>query len=303
MKPRALHLCVFLACLGALGFEMVHIRVFAYSLPPILAYAGISMAMTGIGLGAMVLFFRRTLLKKNFAWTCAALLALQALAMVLAFVVFSRESWSIILDIQNHMGRLIFFIILPCTLPYVFFGLFLGLVFSQETIFVGRVYFYNLAGSGLGCILIVLLLRPLGAERLILVAAMLSALAGLAAAFSTQRAMAFLCLGLVLAASAAFPAAARMFAFSPDPVDAVGYGLRFAREAGAASPAREFSEWNMVGRVEVWNAKTEKLKIPETLDLRILSVDSGATTQLVQNPGKEKWGRALFEETVYAMQT
>jgi len=301
MKTKAIYFSVFTACLSALCYEMIHIRVFSYSLPPVLAYAGISIAMTGIGIGTVLLFFRPAALNRDLTRTITALLVLQSLTMVLAFVIFSRASWQTILDIQNNIISLIFKILLPCTLPYIFFGLFLGLIFSQEQLPIGRIYFFNLSGSGVGCILIVLLLLPLGGEKLVVLTALLAAIAGLTMSFHAGKALMALCLALILAEASSFAFAENLFPFSPDPIDAVGYGLRFAEKDGAPKPVKEFSEWNIVGKVEIWNSKVERLKVPETLDLRILSVDSGATTQLIEHPRKKEWGKALFEETAYGM--
>jgi hypothetical protein len=289
------------ASCAILLYEMVHVRVYSYSLPPILAYAAISISMMGFGAGAALasLLDRRCgdRLRGNL-WLFPAG---QAILMLLAFLIFSRSSWNVVLASESSYFPLVMEILLPCTLPYLLMGLYLAVIFSSRTESTGTLYFWNLLGSGAGCLSFVLLIRIAGAEKLVVISGLLSAAAALLQGLGRKMTAPASSLALIVCLLAALPFAAALLPFAPDPVDAVGYGLRLSAQDGLPEPAREFDEWNIVGRVEVWNGKTARVRAPETLDLRILSVDSGATTQLLESPGREGWGKDLFEQTVYGI--
>jgi SAM-dependent methyltransferase len=294
-------LSLFLSSVAVLLFEMIQIRVFSYSLTPILAYTAISLSMTGFGIGAMLLSLVPSLGQADVRRSLGLLALLQSVAMVLSCALLARVSWGVIASFEGGVLPLLFEVLLPSTVPYFFTGLFLAIVFRSAAESVGKVYFWNLLGSGLGCIVIVLALVPLGGEAIIMVSAALSALAALVLVVPSHRALAAASgavLALELAATAFAPA---LFPFAPDPLDTVGYGIRNAQAAGAEVPRREWSEWNVVGRVEVWGARSEKVRIPETLDVRVLAVDAGGTTQLIADGGKEGWGDELFGKSLYGV--
>ncbi len=301
MYRRNVLVSFFIASASVLLFEMVQIRVFAYSLTPILAFAGISLAMTGFGIGAMVLSLFPSMGRRDTRWTLSILGILQSTAMVLSLVLLARSSWQVILGFQDSVFPLLLKILIPSTVPYFFMGLFLAILFSAAKAAVGKLYFANLFGSGIGCLLIVVLLTPLGAEKLILVAAILSTIASALLAMPQHKKLTAIAALLIAIEAGAMGFAEEIFPFAPDPLDAVGYNIRAAHYNKEPPPESEFSEWNIVGKVDVWNLKVERVSVPEKLDLRILAVDSGATTQLIEGPDIEGWGKDLFTDTVYGI--
>lgn len=294
---------VFLASVAVLLFEMAQIRAFSYSLPPSLAYIGISLAMTGFGIGAMMLSLMPSLATAQSRRTLSLLVILQAVFMIASSSIFARVSWNCILNLNEGVLPLILKILMPCTLPYFFGGLFLAIIFSSVTHCIGKVYFWNLLGSGVGAVLITLLLTPFGAEKVIGVAAVLSVVSGLLLAIPAHRITAGGAIALLIALFLVFPHLEIVFPFKPDPKDATGfYMLTKSRDRGEGSKIeREFSEWNLVGRIDVWKQEGKSLSTPEETDYRLLTVDSGSSTVLICDPGKDEWGKELFEETVYGL--
>jgi spermidine synthase len=294
---------VFLCSLAVLLFEMAQIRTFSYSLPAILSYIGISLAMTGFGIGAMLLSLMPSLSATQPHRNLSLLAILQAISMLASSAIFARVSWDCILDINKGLLPLILKILLPCTLPYLFGGLFLAIVFSSTTRNIGKVYFYNLIGSGVGAVLITLLLAPLGAEKVIGTAAVLSAVSALLLAIPAHRIMAGGAAALIIGLVALFPYLDSFFPFKPRPTDATGYYmLKASQNKGTGGKiTREFSKWDIVARIDVWKQEGEPLTVPEKTDYRLLTVDSGAATVLIGDPGKAGWGKELFEETFYGL--
>jgi SAM-dependent methyltransferase len=295
-----LHLGVFLCSVAVLLFQMTQIRYFGFSLPPILAYAGISLAMTGFGIGAMLLSIRPGLVDRDPGVTLPATALLFCGSAVLSAVSFATSSWNAVLGLENGNPVLIVLgVLLPGILPYFFGGLFTAIVFSRARELVGRVYFWNLLGAGLGAMLITLLLRPLGAERVILVAAILGAVSALLIALPKSKALGGLSVAVIVVSMALLPVADKVFQFAPDPVDAVGHPLLMAQSGKGPQLVNHHSEWNIVARIDAWEHVGAKFKVPEPIDFRVLTVDSGAVTVFLGDPGRPKWGGDLFGKTLY----
>jgi spermidine synthase len=221
--------------------------------------------------------------------------------MLLSCLLFARISSPVAASFQDRVPALVAGILAPQALPHLCAGLFVALLFSTARAGVGRLYFWNLLGSAAGCLALVLLLAPLGGERVVLLAALLAASGAVLLAGGARRRLLLAAGALGLLEACAFLGAEALLPFRPDPIDTIGFDLRAAREAGRPEPAREYSRWDVVGRVEVWRDPGAVVRVPEPLDFRVLAVDSGGTTQLLRDGGREGWGRELFEETVYGV--
>lgn len=287
---------------AVLLYEMAQVRAFAYSLPPLLAYTGISLGMAGFGIGAMILSLAPALCRANPRRSLALLAVLEAVAMVGANALFARVSWDVVLAGGDGIIALVLEILLPCTAPYVLAGLFFAVVFSAGAERIGRIYFFNMAGSGLGAVLIVLLIGPLGAQRVILLSALAAALGGALLAAPGSRAVALTGASLAVAASALLPVAPGLLPFTVDPRDAIGLGMLDAARDKQPQWTREFDEWNLVARIEVWDQPGKaRLRTPETADYKVVAVDAGATTLLIEDQGRRGWGKGLFEDSIYGL--
>ncbi len=295
-------LAVFLGAFSVLLFEMCQIRAFAFSMPPILAYSGISLAMTGFGIGAMLLSLKPHLFVSN-PWERLGYLALlQAVSMLLASFIFSASSWDAVLGLKEGGFILaVIGVVIPGTLPYFFNGLFLAAIFGVLRDSIGKLYFFNLAGSALGAVGIVLLLSPVGVERLISISAALACVAAaLLGLQATRRLKIASIIGLVACLSL-IPLSDSLFVFEPDPTDSIGRPLSEARDGSGPAVSNEFSDWNIVARIDIWNTEGMKAHLPEEVELRVLTVDAGAVTLMMGDLGKPGWGRDLFEQTLYGM--
>ena len=292
---------VFLTSLAILLFEMAQIRVFSFSLPAILSYMGISLAMLGFGIGAMLLSMMPGIVGNKPGMTLTVLIILQSLSMVVSSILFATFAWDAVVNMHRGYLLLIMKILLPCTMPYFFAGLFIAIVFSSAKERIGKLYFWNLLGAGLGAVLITLILRPLGAEQVICAAAMLTLVAGLLIAWPSHRVLSGVTTAMLIALAFMFPSSKSLMKFTPRPDDGTGYyQLLAAKEKGMGGEiTNEFSEWNIVGRIDIWKQAGNKLNVPEETDYRLLTVDSGAATVMVADPGTESWGGELFKETCY----
>jgi spermidine synthase len=291
---------VVLVSLATLLYELTQIRVFAYCLHPVVAFSAIALAMLGFGLGATLLALKPSWsegdLRRRLGGLCAAL----GLSIVAVNLAFASSSTGIIepgsLEVDYLFTALA---MLPSILPYFLAGLVTALILGDQVAKIGRIYFWNLLGSAAGCVLMIVLLRPLGAERLLLVAAALAGIGGLVLAWRSSRIVRLTCLGVGAAALISIPFAETVFPLMPD---VTGYNAMFERlelKQGYQPPVRELSEWDPVGRLEVLNHERTTVRVPEEVGYRVLTVDGGAMTLLLEGQDRPGWGEGLFRDSIY----
>ncbi len=283
-----------------LTYEVIQTRVFSYSLHPVIAYTAIAIAMLGFGLGATVLSVGRTKVKEPpfvlLGWLSVGLAA----SIVLVNAWFSRVSINIIeggtfnISVWWSAAAL-----LPCILPYFVSGLITAIILEAGMERIGRVYFYNLAGSAMGCIVSIPLLRPLGAERIMLLAAVAAGLAGVLFAYREKGLARWTGGAVALAVGAMVPFAPAILPFEPDANEAVMRLIRMDEAMGRPEPTLEFTQWDPLGRIDVIRHGRSKIFVEEATGYRSVTIDGGAMTLLVEDPGKPRWGKALFEDSIY----
>jgi spermidine synthase len=295
-------LSLFLVSLSILGLEILHIRIFGYALAPILSYCAISFAMLGFAGGAAVLSLWPGILKRDAPRTLSTLAVLLGLSIL-------ASAWLLVL-IPETAGEFkqpdfsmnVLALLAPSVVPYLLAGLMVTIVFSTLASDSGQVYFVNLVGSAAGCLLPMLLLRTVGVEvllGLVVVGALASAIP--LAGSCTRPARAAIVLLAAAAACVLVPLSGRVFAFKPDPSDQISVLSRAMERAGRPVPVAEFAQWDPVGKIEVYRVPGGKVKVPEEADYRIITVDSGASTLLLNPPRTARWGKELFEQSLYGI--
>ena len=136
-----------------LAYEVVQIRVFAYSLNPSFVYANIAIAMLGFGVAATVLCLSPKLRALPLPTLFAACGIGFGVAAFLANAVFARASHLLHFEasVVATFGGATLVVVLLTMLPFVFGGLAVAAILARNTKHVGRWYALNLAGSGFGC--------------------------------------------------------------------------------------------------------------------------------------------------------
>ncbi|HUT78782.1 MAG TPA: hypothetical protein VM285_13890, partial [Polyangia bacterium] len=290
---------------AVLLYELAQIRVFAYVLHPVVALSAIALAMLGFGLGATMVALRPELAQGDLNGRLARLCGALAAAAVLANVLFALTAHRIVTPgTFEARPLLVAAVFLPAVVPYALAGLATALILDAHLERIGRFYFANLAGSAAGAAAMIPLLGPLGAERLMILAAVLAAAAGVILALGSaesgrKRRVAGLA-GLAACLAALLPVAGSIMPLRPD---VTKYNTLFENwevRQGNAPPVREHREWDPVGRLEVLRHSRPHVLVPEPVGYRVITVDGGAMTLMLENPGTPGWGAALFRDSIYA---
>jgi len=166
---------VFCIALASLLLELVLIRIFDVLWYPNMAYMVITLAVFSFGLAGVYLSIK-PIKDKNKLWFWLSLLT-AAMALLTLFIVPAIDRLPF--DYQQltdestafDAGRNFFLIYLVICAPFFLAGLVLSTVFMHFAQQIRELYFWDLIGAALGCLLLVPLLPMLGTVGIVFVVA------------------------------------------------------------------------------------------------------------------------------------
>ncbi len=167
-----------LAAMATLMLELTFTRVFSVTMWYHFAFMAISLALFGLGAGAIYLY----LWPERFP---AEKLESQSSRWMLLFAASLPVIFAAIIRIPFDGGiswqsfRQLTYIYILAAIPFLLGGMAISLAFRHRSQVISRVYFYDLVGAGLGCALTLVLLTFVPAPQGIVVIAGMGALAGL----------------------------------------------------------------------------------------------------------------------------
>ena len=197
---------------GTLALEIVMTRIFSVTMGYHFAFLAISLALMGSATAGVFLYWRPGLLQPGRAQPAIARLTLLlALSAPASLALYLQIPFAPTLADGNWLQPLEFFwlavIFLDLAIPFFFSGLVLTLALTAWALDAGRVYWADLSGAAVGCLLSIAVLELLGGAGAVLAIAGVLALASLAllfdgAAGQRHRRLAFGGMALVLLLSA-----------------------------------------------------------------------------------------------------
>lgn len=149
-----------LTSVAVIAFQLVIMQILSISQWHHFAYMVISMAMLGFGAAGTVLAIFRNWFTRHYEILLPLLYLLTGISMsatVWISGLFGDFDAFLLFFERAQIGLLIFTYLAYC-LPFFFGGLAITLVFYQEVYRIGPLYFANMIGSGIGAILIIVLL-------------------------------------------------------------------------------------------------------------------------------------------------
>ncbi len=224
---RDVEVGIFLVGLLCLMVELLHTRMLAFFLGSISNFLAIPVALFGLALGSLLVQGEgKTDARRLIALLQALVLPVLAAAFVGFFVVANAFFSDIHVSLENPYGdaaRLLVYsgLFLP---GYAIFGALLARYFAMGSSSIGRLYFFDLAGAALGCLLAPLVLAWAGLAPAIMTV-LLGALVLLAATRLARRPLALAVGALGVCALALLAHQGRVFKERPDVVRLSRYVL------------------------------------------------------------------------------
>jgi len=186
VSSRIATFAVALMSFSALLLELGLTRLFSVVLFYHFAFLAISIALLGLGAGAVFAYLRRSWLERwSIAELGAALCTANAAVIVAVLEVVLHSSVALHLDWSNFRHLTVLY--LASAVPFFVTGLLFSIVFARHPTRITQLYGADLLGGALACLALVPLLNFLGAPNTILLAAVAVALAGVAWTSSPMR--------------------------------------------------------------------------------------------------------------------
>ncbi|GAB4536932.1 MAG: hypothetical protein Kow0063_23040 [Anaerolineae bacterium] len=183
-----LYLGVFTTSMAVLTLEIALTRIFSVSLWYHLAFMVISTALLGFGASGTLLTLRRDLIEKRLERNLTRFAGLTAIAIVISFAIMTRVPLDPLAPLaegltageRTRQTMLLITLLLVdyvlVVIPFFFAGLSLGGAFSAFAKRISSLYFADLIGAGIGCLVVIGGLWLLPGQGVVLFAAGLAAL-------------------------------------------------------------------------------------------------------------------------------
>ncbi len=164
---------IFFLSFSVLAFETGITRILSVVLYYHLAFMVISLAMLGLGIGGVYIYFSNKL-KERADFFVSLFTLFFAISIILILILTLSFPFKPSVSIETFSD--LWFLYFLFALPFFFAGLSLALVFFRASKKIGKIYFFNLIGSGIGALLVVPSLSIFDAPTLIILIAFLASL-------------------------------------------------------------------------------------------------------------------------------
>lgn len=239
---------LFVTALATLLLELSLIRIFDVIWYPNMAYMVITLAMFCFGLAGVYSAIRPFENVANINRVLATLTGLLGCTALCILPALNLLPFDFSVIFTSPLKGIPFFLCMyfSLALPFFFSGLIFTLVFSTYSDKIQKLYFWDLFGAALGCIVIVPLLPPIGPGGILFLICGMGFLAS--ALFSNKSSWSTAALVVAIAISAV-PFFRDGYVEFVDHIDK--RGVKSAKEAGKV----EVSHWDPVSKIDVFDVQ------------------------------------------------
>jgi len=291
---RRIYAGVFLISVSALTLEITLTRIISVKLYYHFSYLIISMALLGYGAAGAHLAVSKRFREESGELPFSGYAALFSFTALVSPLIAGRipfQAFPLVLTHPTQLLPLILYYIL-LFLPFYFSGMVIAMALKQYRQELNRLYFFDLAGAGLGCMLVVFAIGSLGGPGTLALVSALSAIASLILLSGTSRKLKVIRWGLLCGALLLMGI---FVVFSPDVIK-TSKGEMFvplSARSQEASLKYDFTRWGALTRVDV----TEEITNPPLIamvgpkqhwklyKIRVILQDLQALTPMYRSSG------------------
>jgi spermidine synthase len=141
---------------GAIGYQLLLMRVLSIVQWHHFAYMIISLALLGYGASGTFIALFKSRLESRFEAAFAASALLFSITMVVCFALGQRVPFNALEVVwDSRQFLLLGLIYLVFFVPFFFAATCIGLAFTHRHAYISRIYFFDLLGAGLGAVLVI----------------------------------------------------------------------------------------------------------------------------------------------------
>lgn len=237
---------VFLVSAALLLLEISLTKIFSVVLWYHFGFLAISVSLLGFSLAGVYLAFSPNLLTRSPSTVLWRGALLSAVAVVVAFLLVTHSQFDTHAIVREKGEVFLLVLFLELMAPFFCFGVCISAAVTLHRDDIARLYFANLFGSGVGCLLAIWSLDHMTGQQAVLVAATLAA-AG-SACFAIRVS--------VWRVAAAVALAGGIAALAPEPVSEALFKLLPPRSKplyGVPPASIEYSNWSSLSKVDIFD--------------------------------------------------
>ncbi|MEO8447204.1 MAG: hypothetical protein ABI528_06890 [bacterium] len=179
---------IFLIALSTLLLEFTLTRILSVSLWYHFAFMVISVALLGFGISGVVLSLNKKLNSSEPDKILTILSMCYGISVILSFIVSNKipfDPFSLLTEPIQFLYLPLYYILI--TLPFFFAGLIISILLSRFKNEVSKLYFFDLIGAGLACLIFVLLMPAFGGNGVIVFVAAFGFIAAIVFGFEKYK--------------------------------------------------------------------------------------------------------------------
>ena len=173
---RPVYAGLFLVTLATLTYELVLTRIFSVMIWYHFAFVAVSLAMFGLSVGAVLIYIRSRTFPEDSTERqlfSSALLFGASIAVSLPVLIWLPKF------LFPYLGGHTITLLYPiAAIPFIFSGISICLALTRYPAHVGRLYSADLAGSALGCVALIYVMKVADGSSTVLFAAAAAAVGG-----------------------------------------------------------------------------------------------------------------------------
>ncbi len=270
-----------------LFIEVLSTRIFAFILWHHFGFMAISVALLGFAGAGSYLSLKKSLPSYKDSIFNAGIFA--SLSLILSFFIISKIPFSISPSLIVKM--LVLYILLA--IPFFIWGFVVALGFQTFVQQPGLVYFWNLLGSGVGALSVFFFLSPLGAEKCVLLGAIICLLPSLLYSKNVIKTVSLFSGMFILLCGIIIPHQLFSFRVFQDKILS-GY----LKEIPQAK--REFSAWYSPNRIDIVDTPVSATIFKGAVKIKALFQD-GHAPAVIFNPAKTSFPDTILSRTSWAV--
>ncbi len=270
-----------LVSMSILTLELVLTRIFSVTMFYHFAFVAISIALFGISLsGIIVYIFQERFASERFSKDLSFYALLFSIINFISLLLLLRINIRLHYSFKNFLFLLSIYLL--SSLPFLFGGLCITLAITHLSKRVNRLYFFDLVGASLGCLLIIPLLNMVGAPSTLISVSLFAAIAAFLFNLSCRnRTLFILSAFLIILFSVLIPLNSRLQFID----------VKYAK--GHKEVDVLFKKWNSFSRVATYKRKHQpwglspfyRGRLPETI---FMDIDASASTPIINFNGDFK---------------
>lgn len=280
--PFRIYMGIFFISLSILMLELTLTRIFSVTMWYHFAFMAVSLALFGLGAsGIYVYIFQNKLIKENIFYYLSIFSVLLSLFILFSFIFYLQFP-----DVANKtsiMGVLqLCMIYFAISLPFFFGGVCISLIFTHYSSQISRIYFSDLFGAGIGCVLLIPLLTLVSGPSAIIAISVFASIATIIfSSFLNKRVFLFSAISLCFILSALLIANVNM------------NFLKIEYSKLGKEQNKIYEKWNPYSRIAVfklyeksvvgWGFSDKAQKF--SLKQNMLVIDGGAGTPITEFDG------------------